>query len=85
MFVGLAKSTLLCFIVIINLIFIFTMMHILSQVTIVRADLFMYLCIKNLHLDPGCSFVDSKSHLNPTVVYASGRSKAVVLMRFLDM
>ena len=52
LFIGLAMSTLLCFIIVINWIFcVFAMMHRLSYEDIMRADFFffiyIYICIKN--------------------------------------
>ena len=47
-----------------------------------RAEL---LCVFVLRITsgPGVKFVDSKSALSPSVVYATDRSKAVVLVPFL--
>ena len=78
MFVGLAKSTLLCFIIVINLICVFWVRDPLCEPN--------FLCISVLRITSGPSggggFVDSKRLLNPPVVYATDRSKAVIMVLF---
>ena len=59
------------------------MVHRLSLGAIMRTELFMYFCIKKYIGTQGAVCRQLKIFLNPSVVYATDRSKAVVLVLFL--